>query len=336
MSSGTTNYGDISPRTAAYAAVDFLNHAEPHIVLGKFGDSKPMPKNKGEVIKFRRWVPYPAATTPLVEGITPPARRASFVDVSCTLKQWGDVAELTDKIQDLHEDPVLKKMIMGAGQQAAATVEQVTFGIVKAGTTVYYANGTVRTSVNTPITLNKLRAVARGLQTQKAKYISSIVAASADYNTTAVEPAFVAVVHTDLMSDIRDLPGFVPAAKYGQRKLLHPREFGACEDFRFVSSADLAPWADGGGAYGGSGTSMVTTSGTSADVYPVLVFGQEAFGLVPLKGENAVVPMVLNPGTPSHSDPLGQRGSVGWKTWFNAVITNDLWMARLEVAATAL
>jgi N4-gp56 family major capsid protein len=44
--------------------------------------------------------------------------------------------------------------------------------------------------------------------------------------------------------------------------------------------------------------------------------------------------MVVNP-KPAPGDPLGQRGSVGWKAWTGCVILNDAWMARLEVAATA-
>lgn len=341
MTTGRTNYGDISPRTAAFASVDFLDYAENHIVLGKLGEPKPMPKNKTQQIKWRRPVPYPVNVTPLQEGITPPPTKFRYEDVTCTLKQWGDWAELTDVIADTHEDPVLKHMIMLAGQQAGAVIEQVTYGVVRAGTTVYYANGTVRTSVNTPITLNKLRAVDRGLAAQKAKFKTNVVSASTDYGTSAIEPGWVLVCHTDVVSDIRNLPGFVESVKYGTKSKIHPREFGAIENFRCISSADLAPFASAGGAYGGSGVNMVTTDGTSADVYPILIFGENSFGLVPLKndpasGDSAVVPMVLNPGKPAPGDPLGQRGSVGWKTWFNAVILNDAWMARLEVAVTAL
>ena len=64
--------------------------------------------------------------------------------------------------------------------------------------------------------------------------------------------------------------------------------------------------------------------------------GQEAFGLVPLKGMGAIVPTVINPETRDKSDPLGQRGYVGWKAWFNAVILNQTWIYRIEAAATAL
>lgn len=341
MATGTTAYGDISPRTATFSAMDFLTAVDNHIVIGPFGTPRPMPKNKGQVIVFRRPVPYPAVTTPLQEGITPPPRKFRYENVSMTLKQWGDVAELTDVIADTHEDPVLKHMMKMAGQQAGATIEQVTYGVVKAGTTVYYANGAARNAVNTPVTLNKLRAVSRGLMTQKAAYKTMMVAPGPDYGTSAIEPGYVAIVHTHLVHDIRELPGFIPVAKYGQRQKLHPREFGCVEDFRFISSADLDPWTDQGGGLGLSGVNMVSTSGVNSDVYPILVFGEESFGLVPLKGDPAtgdvpVTPIVLNPNNPAPGDPLGQRGTVGWKTWFNAVILNDAWMARLEVAATAL
>ena len=50
----------------------------------------------------------------------------------------------------------------------------------------------------------------------------------------------------------------------------------------------------------------------------------------------AIKPTVINPGTIDKSDPLGQRGYVGWKTYFNAVRLNETWLARLEVAASAL
>ena len=54
-----------------------------------------------------------------------------------------------------------------------------------------------------------------------------------------------------------------------------------------------------------------------------------------MKGANAITPFVVNP-KPSKSDPLGQRGSIGWKTMQTAVILNDAWMAVAEVAASEL
>jgi N4-gp56 family major capsid protein len=332
MVGNTTTYGDVNQRTAAWAASEMLKHAEPVIILGKFGATKPMPKNKADTVKFRRPIPFPAATTPLVEGVTPSAQKMSYEDVSATLKQYGKPIEITDVVADLAEDPVLKDASMLAGEQAALTTEMVTYGVLKAGTSVYYANGASRSAVNTAITLTKQRAVTRFLKAQKAGKITRILDGSVNYSTKPIEAAFVAVAHTDLESDIRGMAGFVPVAQYGSRQVLCPEEIGSVEDVRYVLSPELASWADAGGAKG----SMVSTTGTSADVYPVLFFGKEAFATVPLKGANAITPMVLNPGTPSKSDPMGQRGYVSWKAYFTAVILNQNWMARLEVAVTAL
>lgn len=332
MADGTTTYGDINQRTAGYAAADMLRHAEPFLVLSKMGMTKPMPKNKAEKIIFRRPIPLAPALTPVVEGVTPTSQKIKYEDVEVTLKQYGRPIEITDKVTELSEDPVLETATMLAGEQAGSTIEQVLYGVLKAGTNVVYANGASRSAVNTPISLNKQRAVTRVLAAQKARKMSRMLKSGVEYGVSAVEAAYIAVGHTDLDSDIRNLANFIPVAKYGSGTKLFDQEVGSVEQVRYVLSPDLAPFKDAGGAKG----SMVSTSGTSADVYPILFFGQDAFAQVPLKGEEAIVPMVLQPGKPSKSDPMGQRGYVSWKTWYAAVILNDLWMARLEVAVTAL
>jgi N4-gp56 family major capsid protein len=81
---------------------------------------------------------------------------------------------------------------------------------------------------------------------------------------------------------------------------------------------------------------MVSAAGVKVDVYPIVVIAKHAYGLVPLKGAKAITPSVLNPGTPSKSDPLGQIGYVGWKAYFAAKILNENWIARLEVGVTDL
>lgn len=333
MVQNMTSYGDINQRTAAWAATVMLKHAEPVLILQKFGASKPMPKNKANQVKFRRPVPFAAETAPLVEGVTPAAQQMTYEDVVATLAQYGKPIVITDVVQDLAEDPVMKDASMLAGEQAALTTEMVTYGVIKAGTSVFYSNGTVRTAVNTPISLNKQRAVTRSLKAQKAKKITTILDASPKFKTSAIEAAYVAVAHTDLEADIRGLAGFTPCAEYGSRKMLCAEEIGTVEDVRYVLSPELGPFQAGGSA---TLNGMVADDATNVDVYPVLYIGREAFGTVPLKGGHSITPMVINPGTPSKSDPLGQRGYVSWKTWHCAVILNQSWMARLEVGVTDL
>ncbi len=332
MTLTTSTAAGISQRTNVYAEREMLKHAGPVMVLDKFGMTKRMPRNKSTVIKFRRPIVFSAVTTPLVEGVTPSSTAFSYEDVTATLRQYGMVVSITDVIEDTHEDPVLNDATMQAGENIGRTMEKLTYAVVRAGTNVFYSNGSARTDVNTPISLGKQRAITRALKAQKAMKITSILSASPNYNTSPIEAAFVAVAHTDLENDIRNMPGFLPVAEYGSRQAICAEELGTVDDVRYVLSPDLEEFQDGGGAKG----SMVSQTGTNADVYPVLYFGRDAYGTVGLKGQGAVEPTIIPVNSKTKDDPLGQRGYVGWKSWFVAVRLNETWMARLEVACTAL
>jgi N4-gp56 family major capsid protein len=331
-----TSYGDISQRTAAYAAVKMLEHAEPILVLSKFGQQKPLPKNKADTIAFRRPVPFGPALTPLMEGVTPASQMMGYEDVSVKIEQYGALVQITDKIADLCEDPVINDAATLCGEQAGETLETITWGVLKGGTSVFYADGaTAREEVNAPISIKKLHAAVRYLMAQRTKRITQILSSSVNFDTHPVEAAYVAFGHTDMEHDIRALPGFLPVAAYGSRKPLCPEELGSVESIRFILSPLLSPW-EGEGSEDFADEGMKSIGGTSADVYPLVIIGQNAFGLVPLKGQNAIEPSVIDPSTKTKDDPLGQRGYVSWKTYFAALRLSETCLARIECAVTAL
>jgi len=201
----------------------------------------------------------------------------------------------------------------------------------------FYSNGAARTSVNTPVSLAKQRAITRSLKRQNSVKITNVVRSTPSFNTENVLPSFIAIAHTDLENDIRNMPGFIDCKDYGTLTP-YEAEIGAVEDCRYLLSSiftSIPGSATAGGAYAGSGVNMVTADNTHADVYPILYISRDAYGIVALKGKYAVTPIVINP-TPTKSDPLGQRGSMGWKTMQTAVILNDAWMSRLECAVTDL
>jgi len=325
-----TKYGDISPRTAAYVAKELLERGLPLLTIEKFLQTKTIPKNETKSISFRRYNSLPLATTPLTEGVTPPSMQMTKTDITATLEQYGSLIEITDVVADTHEDPVISEGVDILGEQAAQTIETVRWGILKAGTNKFYSNGTTRSSVNTPINNILVKKIVRALKRQNAQMITSIVKSTPAYGTQAILPAYIAIGHTDLENDIRNISGFIDVKDYGNTQPLEG-EIGSTGYVRWILSNIFTPYPDAGGAAG----SMITTSGTNADVYPILFLGKNAAATVALKGANAITPTVINP-KPSKSDPLGQRGYMGWKTYSTAVILNDAWMAVAEVAATEL
>jgi N4-gp56 family major capsid protein len=326
-----TAYGDISPRTAAYAAKDLLTRGLPYLVLEKFGQMKELPANNSKVMKFRRYNALPTTPVALTEGVTPAGQTLSATDVTATLVQYGDKVTITDVVEDTHEDPVLQESITLLGEQAAQMIEKVRFGILKAGTNVFYANGVgARNLVVAALSANDLSKAVRQLKRQNARPITKIVRSTASFNTVNVEPGYVALIHPDVEPTVRALTGFKSTADYGAMTPWE-NEIGAVNHVRFLLSTVFEPWADAGGAKG----TMLSTGGTSADVYPVIILGADAWAGIALKGKFAITPMVVNP-KPSDSDPLAQRGHVSWKTMQTAVILNDAFMVRIECAAPAL
>ncbi len=325
-----TIYGDIAPRTAAWASTEFLKRGVPYLTIEKFGQLKPIPRNKTDTVKFRRYNALALALTALTEGVTPAGSRLTHTDVQATLSQYGDYVEITDKVIELHEDPVLKENMPVLGEQAAQTLETVRFNVLKAGTNVFYANSVAgRSSVNNAVSRADIRRVTKALQRQNCRFISSVLKSSVKYDTHNIEAAYIGLVHPDLESDIRDMTGFISAASYGTEKAME-NEIGAVEHVRFVKSTIILPWTAAGAPDTGA---FESTLSNNNDVYPILIVGKDAYAVVPLRGSGAVHLMVVNP-QPAASDPLAQRGTIGWKSWQTAAILNDAWMARLEVAAT--
>lgn len=331
-----TTYGDISPRTAAYAAVQLLERGQYLLVTERFGQAKPLPKKHTQTVKFRRYESLARATSPLAEGITPAGQKLTKTDITAILQQYGDLVTITDVIRDTHEDPVLQEAVDIAGEQIAETIECIRIAVLKAGSTVFYANGVAsRSLVNSTVRAGDLRLVVRYFHKMKARTISKIVKASASISTEPVAPAYFAMCHTDLLSDLRDTPGFVPIEQYSSSDSAMAGEVGKIETIRFICTPLFEPFL----ASGVSGTTFLSngvapSAAAAADVYPIIITADNAYGIIPLQGEGAVTPTVINP-TPTKSDPLGQRGSVGWKTWQTACILQQSWLARYEVACTA-
>jgi len=333
MADAITYYGDISPRTAAYTAAGLLARALPNMITERFGQQKPLPQKSTRQQKFRRYLSLTRVTAPLAEGVTPDAEALTYEDVLCTLEQWGKLVKITDVIEDTHEDPILQESRDLVGEIMAESLEVIRLGIIKAGTQVYCAgNVALRTSIASVFNRGLLRKAERLLRANKAKYYTQIVKATPNYATEAVGAAFWALGHTDLKADIENLTGYTPCEKYSDSEKAIPYECGKCGSFRFILSPLVEPWLAGGAAVGATG--LISVGAAVVDVYPIICIAPDFYGIVPMKGKNAIDMKVLNPGIPDKADPLGQRGYVGAKTWHTAVILQDDFGVRIETGAT--
>ena len=333
----STVYGDITPRTAAYAVDKMLERAQPMLNMARFAVVTSVPKGKTKVVKWRRYSRLAASTSALSEGVTPTINNLTSTDVTATLSQYGQVVGLSDQIMDTHEDPVLSEFSASMGETAGQTLEAIIYSIIKAGSQVQFSNTALRTTVNTAMTSVTARKAIRQLKQQDARPLTSMLNATDGVGTTPIPPSYVCFCHPNLEMDLQNTSnfasGFTRVQAYGTFKPISDAEIGSFENIRFVGSTLYTPFANA--ATGTTLNAMLSTGGTFADVYASIVVGKDAYATVNLASSgNGLTPVVVNP-KPSDSDPLGQRGYVGFKMYATAAILNDAWMTRIEHAITA-
>lgn len=345
-----TTYAGTTQGFNQFMTADAQKQVNAHSVLTRMGKLIPLPANNTVNWQTRRPQNIAASVTPLSEGITPSALSFAYDIITSTVKQYGGYLNLTDVLIDASTyNSQKKEMAERLGQQAIASIEKVAYYNLRAGTSVFRANGSARTDINTPVSLNLIRQAVQYLMNNQAMTTKGKIAAGSGEGTYPIPKAYIAVAHPYLRNDIQNLPGFIPVQKYpgGTDDMIMGggEEIGTIDSVRVIISNAFDAFADGGGAKAGSGVTMLSTSGTNADVYPILIFGDEAFAHCSIVGgsatgkdgkptNNSIKILETAPG--GQGDPLYQRSTIGWKAWHDTKILNDNWMTRLEVAATDL
>ena len=329
----TLNSPSIEQRVGIYLVPKVLANAQPWLVLEKFAMVTELPKNKGENLKWLRPVPFDVNITTLVEGVTPPPENFQTEIVEDTVEEYGAVVNFSDKVADLHEDPIAQMIVREMAKQMANTKELIAWNTVRGGTSVIYSGtATSRVTVDTPLDIDQIRAATALLKANHGDKLTQRVAASDGFSTEPVAPSYVAVGSTYLEGDVRDLDGFLPLEKYGNGgKGISEYEIGKVDEFRILLTPELTPFYGAGAAI--ASLDVLSRDAVAVDVFPLVCMAKEAWGVTPLKGMNAATVHLENP-KPQRGDELGQRGFASWKMYYCATRLNESWMVRIETAAT--
>lgn len=326
---------------------EMLRIAEPVEVLALGCSMKPFPKNRGDNIIYRARIPTGGSTTnantinrwsvsaaahQVQEGVTPTAESLTYRDVSVTIQQYACLYSYTDKAADLHEDDIPNDQKMQTAERMPLVREMIRYGVMKATSTVQYSGGTSRATVSAAISFNQLSLMSRTLKANHGKMKTKILAPGPAYDTSAIEASYIVFCHTDGEHDIRRLEDFVPVAKYANRQPINEFEFGSVNNFRFITSPELAAYADAGAAVGATG--LFSTTGSNIDVYPFIVCAEDCVNDLALNANFDVTHIPAKQKT--KEDPFGQRGYVGAMFWSAAVVTNPGWIGVIEAGVTNL
>ena len=310
MSTNTTTSAGLSAEMKEYYDRTLLERMTPNMPFLKYGQKRPIPKNAGKTISFRKFNSLEPATTPLTEGQPPVAKDLSVTEITASLKQYGDVVEVTDVLETTAIDPIITETVEIEGEQAGETLNIVTKNELLNTTSVYNVGGGVDEDA---ITANDVLTADDVLKVQTILKRSNIKPVSGRYYLWFLSPEQAA----DIMRD----PLWRDVSKYGNdAKNIEDGELGRLYSFKFIDTSMIDPIENASGV----------------EIHSGLAFGKNAYGITDV--ENGSKPKtIIKPckdDDSDKSDPLNQKSTIGWKALFTPVRLNDLGLIRVNSAAT--
>lgn len=305
MPTQTTLTPGLSPTIQTYYDKKLLARLLPNLVHMKYAQKRPIPKNGGKTINFRRFSPLAPALTPLTEGVTPAGNSLEMTEIEATLAQYGDFIEISDVIDVVAIDPILDETADLLGEQSAQTLDIVCRDVVTSGTTVQYANGrTARGEIaaGDNLTVDEIRKSVRTLKRNNVKTIDG--------------RNYLGIVEPGTTYDLQSDPKWEEASQYAGSGQIFSGEIGRIYGVRFVETS-FAKKYEGAGADG-------------VDVYGTLILGKDAYGMSDVSSSGAVKNIIKPHGSAGTADPLNQRATSGWKAMFVVTILEQLAILRIE------
>lgn len=286
-----------------------LERARPNLIHTLFAQRRNLARKSGNTIRFRRYTNLSAATTPLAEGQAPAGSQMGVTDLDAVLSQYGDVLTISDVVDDTSQDAAIVEAVELLGQQFGETIDQIvrdTLASVLSGT-----NATNGSNGNTPTEITKVDVdgIVKTLMGNNAKMISEVIVGDNKDGTVPVPPSYFGLADTDISDDIANMSNFVSTQEYGQQMPVLEAEWGSTGRVRWLVSSN--------GYVSGSD-------------YSAFIVGQNAYGMSELEGGTAEV-IIEAFGSAGSADPLHQKMSVGWKSYFVSRILNDNFLAELVV-----
>lgn len=286
-----------------------LTRTVPKLVHTKFGQRKRIPEHAGRVIEFRKFSGLAVATTPISEGVLfTNLKDLTVTATTATVSQYGDAVGFSDIVSTVAIDPLLTETSEILGEQAGETIDEVVRDVVAAGTTVQYANTvTARGSLASTDTITPADVLRMALQMELNR-------------ARKIDGAWQAVTHPRVIYDLMRTTEWRDAQNYHQTGRIFTGEVGQLYGVKFWTSDKAKVFEDAGAS-------------STVDVYTVLVFGQEAFGVVDLAGHN--LQTVYQPlGSAGTADPLKVNQTMGWKATFGVKRLQEAFMLRYECATS--
>nr|DAO01039.1 MAG TPA: major capsid protein [Caudoviricetes sp.] len=309
MATTTQTYGNLTAEQKTFYDRTLLSRLLPNLTFLKYGQKRPMPKNEGDTINFRRFNSLDVPAASLTEGVTPDGDNLSITAVNATVAQEGNWVRLSDKISMVGIDPVLTESAALMGENAAKTLETRCADVIFKGTSQQFAGGAASAATiaaGKVVNSEEIKKAVRTLRNNNAEPLEG------GYYIGFCDPSVAYDLQNDsLWQDI---------SKYNGAENIMKGEIGRIHGVRFILTT-MCP--------------TDTKTATAGTLHKTLIVGKDAYGVVDVNGSSKPEIIIKPTGSAGTEDPLNQRASVGWKAMAVTVRLQELAMVCIQSMASA-
>jgi len=265
-------------------------------VYMNYGVKRPIPPRGGKSIEFRRFEKIATSTSALTEGTPGSETNATVSAVTATISQYGQYARITDVLNTQSYDPIVAEYAEKFGMCGAESADIIVRNALSSATTIQYAD------TATVVGTSGAGAVGSG------NYLDApeLLEMKRTLRRNGARPPYTCLIHPDNTKDLMEDPDIRDDFRYVSPEAIRSGKIGEWMGINFAETNNLRVRS----SYGMSG----------ADVYEVLMFGQEFYGVTELSTQTLRM-YYQKPG--GVSDPLEQYSTLGYKMALVAVLLNN-------------
>ena len=315
LNANTTGDAGLSAENHTFYDRALIEEATPNLIHAQFGQKRPIPKNGGKRIQFRKYASLPKALKPLTEGVTPEGRKLTATAVEAEVNQYGDFVCLSDVLDLTAIDNNVLEATKAVGRQAGLTLDTITRNVLQSGTNVYYCPKKTAAGAEIPVADRSLLDKTALLTVDVVKRVAAQLKAA---NAPKIQGDYVCILHPYVAYDLMSDPRWEDMHKYCKPENQFAGEIGRVAGVRFIETSEAAVY-----------TGTENECPEDLAVFSCLFLGDGAYGVTEVTG-GGLQTIIKQLGSAGTADPLDQRSTVGWKALQTAEILMEPYLVRVE------
>ena len=207
-----------------------LELAKTKFVFQQFGQKRPIPRNEGKTVQFRKYNLFKpdTETTKLTEAVTPEAQILSMTGITATVEQYGAYVYISDLLDLTALDPVIRDAAELLGEQMGTVIDWLTRDAMIADASKQFAGGKsghdALTEADSKMTVAESRKAVRTLKKVKARPFP--------------DGTFVQIVDPDVEYDLMNDTLWKDLAVHADPKRMVNGEIGTLFGVKYVESTE--------------------------------------------------------------------------------------------------